>query len=1308
MLFCLFLFHAVISLSRLGSREFSTEEAPETTVDEEELDVTPVKSKKFPRGRGAKADPQQDQQWDEDSSRLDEPNPESTEKPLLDTSVESTTEPLPESSELDSLTTDIGKSPPRRGRPARRKLKGTPGEESDNLSSPGQSDNVDTTHLTKNAEEFNNLKDTNANLESVENSDPQGFGASLRPGRQVARKGRGRGARKVLRDRRPGLCSEKETPTQEGTESTETLKDIVEPGVTENKQKDSGSTLPVKTERNEELTLKDPVEPDIKPQNLTSQNDSQGSTENIHTVEDNCGSNTAHQTTESSDTSVQSESVNPLEAKTPNKPKGRRGRKPAAEKPSIAETCENIPVDNELPIAKAKRGRKKLVSESEASEKVAAPEVPKSHSGAGRQNAASDESAVAGTDKAEGSSVSEKHVTPEEQKDTNRTTDPSLNISESQSNQIALIRKRVGAVTRLSESQDSETGVEAPVSQSRRKGKLGRPPTAEPGVSDQAAPTATPQIQARRSRPAGERQLTETLTKAARKQAVCNSPPDPCPVLDRSVPLQGSVEGEAPTLSYDHQSVQDEIKKVDTSKVAGEAAEVVTVTKPGRKRGRQCTNTGRESSTEPPQHKEDKVPAASSEPAPQQQRVKTKAQLKQKPSELSNKEASSPSAQQEVSDLLGTEVALESERYHQDADGRGQAKTSAKKHTKPKTLARIWRSRKRRLFTPRKQKSKAKVVAELAAREADLNDTDINPQLPSHKTGPLERNPPEIGTETLRVKDTKKSDEDVQEVDDSQQKKSPKKAIFRKRSNVSEDATPDHIATQSNNITEPAQEKTVIDNSKLPQKKRHTAKLAAEKERAQREKEGLGVTSCAGTESGRDLPGDGVAPQINTEVKHQTSPRPLEQLTPPPHLELEAGGETEKAQVVGQAEVNGLPVPQPPQLELFTEPSVEDQSLDLAIPNEENESCEIGLAEVSTPRSAEVIRQLMRIATGPKTEDPTSPISQRQGKRAYKREFKVQCHFCQVKVKDYGYLFRHVKKLHRNKGAEMQRHLEEIRPLMRTPCPICHKMVSSISNISSHIKQCHASKDSQVLCPICKKTYKTTVSLRQHLRQCHQPQQQRFFCSLCSANFTEKRSLKEHINCSHETTQVFQCDECGKSFLTKGRLRRHKYIHGEFRHKCSYCSKGFHLKDNMNKHIEIVHEKIQGKRFGCPHCDKRFTVKGNMTQHVMGVHLKQFQYTCPQCQTGFRRKKDMLTHMIKHGGGAVDVELGSDSSSLAPGSINGQTSSCNKTDIDSDGSWQGQDMLAMTSISSDTKPDTVNINVQQLELLLPAPTGSNN
>ncbi len=394
------------------------------------------------------------------------------------------------------------------------------------------------------------------------------------------------------------------------------------------------------------------------------------------------------------------------------------------------------------------------------------------------------------------------------------------------------------------------------------------------------------------------------------------------------------------------------------------------------------------------------------------------------------------------------------------------------------------------------------------------------------------------------------------------------------------------------------QKSTVLDESqlRLPQKKRHMINLARTQQFIQEVEEPEPRTTVEVNDAGSTV----IVVHSNHKNKEDCSgqnwPTEVKVLPPRPKEEealMSLADAAQKEQQVVRRSVKAVPV---------------KTDLDDDINN------------------ADVIKELMKIATG--TQEIEEPVY-KEGKRPYKREFKVKCRFCTVKVKDYGYLFRHVKKLHLDhphKGT----YLEEIRPLMRTPCPICGKLVSSISNISSHIKQCHATKDSAVVCPLCEKTYKTPVSLRQHLRQCHQHQQKRFFCHMCSASFTENRSLKEHINCTHETTEVFCCESCGKTFLTKGRLRRHKYIHGDYRHRCGYCGKGFHLKDNMNKHIEIVHEKAHGKRFQCPHCGKRFTVKGNMMQHVMGVHLKQFQYNCTDCKHGFRRKKDLLSHMQAH------------------------------------------------------------------------------
>lgn len=242
---------------------------------------------------------------------------------------------------------------------------------------------------------------------------------------------------------------------------------------------------------------------------------------------------------------------------------------------------------------------------------------------------------------------------------------------------------------------------------------------------------------------------------------------------------------------------------------------------------------------------------------------------------------------------------------------------------------------------------------------------------------------------------------------------------------------------------------------------------------------------------------------------------------------------------------------------------------------------------------------------------------------------KVQCMVCGKTLLNYSYLYRHVRHYHKD-IQDVDQYLDEIRPLMKTPCPLCGKEISSISNMSSHIQQCHPSSAEPYKCEECGGFYKTRISLKHHMQSQHTPGRKKFPCKYCGSMFTESRSLREHVNCTHETTEVFSCEVCKKTFLTRGRLRRHMYIHGEFRLFCKYCGKGFHLKDNMNKHIELMHEKKNSNRFKCEYCSKAFNVKGNLMQHINGVHLKTLPYRCPICDQGFRKKGHMLSHMKDH------------------------------------------------------------------------------
>ena len=253
------------------------------------------------------------------------------------------------------------------------------------------------------------------------------------------------------------------------------------------------------------------------------------------------------------------------------------------------------------------------------------------------------------------------------------------------------------------------------------------------------------------------------------------------------------------------------------------------------------------------------------------------------------------------------------------------------------------------------------------------------------------------------------------------------------------------------------------------------------------------------------------------------------------------------------------------------------------------------------------------------------PGSPRVKKRVPK-DGDIECKYCEASVKDYSYLYRHVRKMHSDE-VDMQDYLDDLRPLMKTPCPVCDKVFSSTGNVYTHIKNCHSETIvAGYECPACNSEFKSRSALTQHIRTEHAPK--KFDCDLCDKSFPDQRALREHNNAAHaEDSEAFQCDVCHKFYMSKCKLRRHRLIHGAFRHFCAYCNKGFHLKDNMNKHVRIVHESTESPQHQCPHCGKNFLVKGNLTQHIRGVHLKQFAFNCTRCNTGFHRVKSLQQHM---------------------------------------------------------------------------------
>ena len=125
-------------------------------------------------------------------------------------------------------------------------------------------------------------------------------------------------------------------------------------------------------------------------------------------------------------------------------------------------------------------------------------------------------------------------------------------------------------------------------------------------------------------------------------------------------------------------------------------------------------------------------------------------------------------------------------------------------------------------------------------------------------------------------------------------------------------------------------------------------------------------------------------------------------------------------------------------------------------------------------------------------------------------------------------------------------------------------------------------------------------------------------CKICLKTFARKRSLRKHMESKHpgeKQVQVkpramkkrikaegkFNCDKCGKNFVTEEKLNRHEKAHslgtGDF--QCDVCQKRFVASSSLVTHNNI---HLPEKPFKCIDCGKEFAQKGNLRTHVKRYH----------------------------------------------------------------------------------------------------------
>jgi len=169
-------------------------------------------------------------------------------------------------------------------------------------------------------------------------------------------------------------------------------------------------------------------------------------------------------------------------------------------------------------------------------------------------------------------------------------------------------------------------------------------------------------------------------------------------------------------------------------------------------------------------------------------------------------------------------------------------------------------------------------------------------------------------------------------------------------------------------------------------------------------------------------------------------------------------------------------------------------------------------------------------------------------------------------------------------------------------------------------------------CNLCDKSYKNKNSLGHHVRSVHRDAGA--MCSLCGTNFKQRESLSRHIERVHnkykpsvnEQPLQFDCTQCGKSYSTKGSLKKHMTCAHRGNFSCSVCDAIFTRRDSLNRHITRFHGNMKsfGGNFGsfiqekslkenwkrksdCEKCGKSFSTTYLLKYHIHDKHVEPVQ-----------------------------------------------------------------------------------------------------
>ena len=243
-----------------------------------------------------------------------------------------------------------------------------------------------------------------------------------------------------------------------------------------------------------------------------------------------------------------------------------------------------------------------------------------------------------------------------------------------------------------------------------------------------------------------------------------------------------------------------------------------------------------------------------------------------------------------------------------------------------------------------------------------------------------------------------------------------------------------------------------------------------------------------------------------------------------------------------------------------------------------------------------------------------------------------------------------VKTLHVNHGSRLKY------------CPECDQAFYYFKHLRQHLIQAHGIKKGSHTCLMCYQEFDTKSRTWLHMRHIHD--NSHYICyerikigKNCYKRFSTRKLYQDHVRDNHPVSPPKRsCEVCGMEFLKHSGTTylAHIETHGnlaDLRFKCSECGKGFSFEKKLKRHqqicgfkdndardgkndsVKMEKIKIKGPKdcllFHCCLCCHNFKTKEEQLEHDKEKHLKNDNFTCPDCDFSSLRKMTMLEHFAE-------------------------------------------------------------------------------